>query len=181
MGEISGALLGQQIPARGKETLPLIFGVTIIGIGMILVRKASYLHVVVLALILGALLGELLYLERILGFMIRKTIQWSSKHGGTVDDGFIVHYVTLISAVCFGSMEIFGAIDEGIAGNPSIFFTKAVLGLASGVIFGASLGGRISLVAIPQFLVLVVLYLSANFFMPFMSPTMLNDFLPAAA
>ena len=51
LGGISGALVGKRIPERVKETLPLIFGVTIIGIGMILVGKASSLQVVVLALI----------------------------------------------------------------------------------------------------------------------------------
>lgn len=176
IGGIAGVVFGRWIPERIKETLPLIFGVVTIGIGVTLVGNASYLHIVVLALIIGSFLGELMYLENILGYMIRKTMKWSSSHGDKVDDGFIVHYITLISAFCFGSMGLFGAINEGITGDPAILFTKAVLDLFSGIIFGAALGGRVSLIAIPQFLILISLYFSASFFMPFMSESMSNDF-----
>ena len=73
-------------------------------------------------------------------------------------------------------MGLFGAMNEGITGNPNILFTKAVLDLFSGIIFGAALGIRVSFIAIPQFLTLIALYFSASAIMPYVSESMLNDF-----
>ncbi|MDL2307345.1 DUF554 domain-containing protein [Desulfovibrio sp. OttesenSCG-928-C06] len=176
IGGVIGVLAGHVIPKRVKETLPLIFGVITIGMGTSLIDKASYMHVVVMALITGTFIGEMCKVEDGLELAIRKSMRWSKTHGQSVDDGFIVQYITLISAFCFGSMGIFGAINEGITGNPSILFTKAVLDLFSGIIFGALLGIRVSLIAIPQFILLASLYLSATAIMPCVTDSMLNDF-----
>lgn len=176
LGGILGVVFGRWIPDRVKKTLPLIFGVITISLGATLVGKASHLHVVVMALILGSFIGELLYVEHGLEFVIRKCVQWSWKSGRVVDDGFIIQYITLISAFCFGSMGLFGAMNEGITGDPGILLTKAVLDLFSGIIFGAAMGLRVSLIAIPQFITLAVLYWSSAFIMPFISAPMLNDF-----
>ena len=176
LGGLAGAFFGVWIPERVKTTLPLIFGVITISIGATLVDKASHMHMVVLALILGSFLGELFKVEYGLEFVIRKSIRWSKKHDNILDDAFIIQYITLISAFCFGSMGLFGAFNEGITGNPAILFTKAVLDLFSGLIFGATMGIRVSFIALPQFLILVGLYVSANVIAPFISEAMLQDF-----
>ena len=93
-----------------------------------------------------------------------------------IDDEFIIQYITLISAFCFGSMGMFGAFNEGITGNPAILFTKAVLDLFSGLIFGATMGIRVSFIAVPQFIILIGLYSSANLVAPVISEPMLQDF-----
>lgn len=176
LGGVAGVLFGPLIPARVKDTLPLIFGVITVCIGATLVGKASHMHVVVLALITGSFLGELCYAERGLEYVIRRCVGWSRKHDGAVDEGFIIQFITLISAFCFGSMGLFGAMNEGITNDPSILFTKAVLDLFSGIIFGATLGLRVSLIAVPQFLTLAALYFSASSIMPYVNEQMLNDF-----
>lgn len=176
LGGITGVFFGRWIPTRVKETLPLIFGVIITGLGTTLVGKASHLHIVVMALILGSFLGEMMYIERCLATGIRKSLQWSRKHDHATDDAFVIQFITLISIFCFGSMGIFGAITEGITGKPDILFTKAVLDLFTGMIFGATMGIRVSLIAVPQFITLAALYSSASLIMPYISQAMLNDF-----
>ena len=176
LGGIAGVLFGRFLPTRVKDTLPLIFGIITISLGASLVGKASYLHVVVMALILGSFVGELCYVERGLELVIRKSVQWSRKRDRVIDEGFIIQYVTLISVFCFGSMGMFGAITEGITGKPDILLTKAVLDLFTALIFGAAMGMRVSLIALPQFLILAALYLSAGAIMPYISEPMLNDF-----
>lgn len=176
IGGLAGAAFGKYLPARIKDSLPLVFGVITVSIGASLVGKAAYLHMVVAALIIGTFLGELFKLERGLEFTIRKSMEWSRKHDRPVEDGFIIQYVTLISAFCFGSMGLFGAFNEGVTGNPEILFTKAVLDLFTGLIFGAVMGLRVSLIAIPQFVILAILYFSATALVPFISKPMLDDF-----
>ncbi|MCC8194203.1 MAG: DUF554 domain-containing protein, partial [Deltaproteobacteria bacterium] len=145
-------------------------------IGASLVGKAVHLPMVVTALIAGTFLGELLHMEKGLEVLIRKAMRWSRRRNKQVEDGFIIQYVTLISAFCFGSMGLFGAFSEGVTGNPEILLTKAVLDLFSGLIFGAILGARVSFIAVPQFGILAVLYCSAEVLAPHISDAMLLDF-----
>ena len=127
-----------------------------------LVNKASALPVVVMALIVGSVIGELVFAESFLAKCIRALFRLAkSKHCG--NETYIVNIITLVSAFCFGSMGIFGAINEGITGSTDILLTKAVLDLFSGI-------------AIPQFAILVLLYASAAFLAPYMTPGMLSDF-----
>lgn len=176
LGGICGVLFGSRVPKRVKETLPLVFGVVTIGIGTTLVGKSSALHVVVLALIIGTFLGELCCVELGLEKAIRASMKWSRGHNHALNDTFIIQFITLISVFCFSSMGIFGAITEGVTGKSDILLVKSVLDFFSGIIFGAVLGIRVSLIAVPQFLVLAGLYLAAPFLMHFATPAMLNDF-----
>lgn len=177
VGGVLGLLLGRVLPERVKNTLPLIFGVVTISLGTTLVGKATHFPVVVMTLILGAFIGELLFVERGLEKLLRYLVGLSRKQ--KVDDHFIVQFITLVAAICFGSMGLFGAVNEGITGNPEILLTKAVLDLFSGIIFGAAMGWRVSLIAIPQFAILAALYLSGAFLMRFVSPDMLANFTSA--
>ena len=87
-----------------------------------------------------------------------------------------MNIITLVSAFCFGSMGIFGAINEGITGSTDILLTKAVLDLFSGIVFGTLFGLSVSLIAIPQCAIRALLYASAAFLAPYMTPGMLSDF-----
>ncbi|MDL2279179.1 DUF554 domain-containing protein [Desulfovibrio sp. OttesenSCG-928-G11] len=176
LGGLTGVLVGRWIPERVKTTLPLIFGVVTIAIGTTLTDKSAHMHVVVLALIAGAFIGEMCYMEKGLENVIRKSVAWSRSKGKHIDENFIIQYVTLLSAFCFGSMGLFGAVQEGITGDPSILFIKAVLDLFSGLIFGAAMGIQVSFIAVPQFLILAGLYWSAGAVVSLLSPSMLQDF-----
>ena len=63
VGGLAGTLFSGFIPKRVKETLPLIFGVITLCMGSTLVNKASALPVVVMALIVGSVIGELVFAE----------------------------------------------------------------------------------------------------------------------
>lgn len=175
IGGLAGTLFSGLIPNRVKETLPLIFGVITLCMGSTLVNKASALPVVVMALIVGSVIGELIFAESFLAKCIRALFRLAkSKHCG--NETYIVNIITLVSAFCFGSMGIFGAINEGITGSTDILLTKAVLDLFSGIVFGTLFGLSVSLIAIPQFAILSLLYVSAAFLAPYMTPGMLSDF-----
>ncbi len=175
LGGVIGACCSAIIPARIKETLPLIFGVITLCMGSVLVNKAAAFPVVVMALIMGSCLGELFFAETFLARCIRTLFRVAkSKHYG--NETYIVNIITLISAFCFGSMGIFGAINEAMTGDATILFTKAVLDLFSGVVFGTLFGISVSLIAIPQFLILALLYLAVHLASPQMPPAALGDF-----
>lgn len=174
IGGVLGALLGTYMPKRVKETLPLIFGVITISLGVSLVGQAEHFPVVVIALIVGAFIGELCYAEKGLEIVIKKIMPNSGDN--LLPQNHIMQFVTLIAAFCFGSMGIFGAVNEGISGDPSVLIVKAALDFFSGLIFGSVLGVRVALIAIPQFIILIALYFSATLVMSYISPAMFSNF-----
>lgn len=175
-GSIIGAIFASCIPLRVKSSLPLMVGIITLSLGSSLTGKAAHFPVVVLSIIVGAAIGELFYFERGLETAIRRLMAHSKEKGGVTREEFVLQYITLISALCFGSMGLFGALEEGITGNVGILLTKSVLDLCSGIIFGASMGARIGLIAIPQFVILAGLCWSGSLIMPLITAEMLQNF-----
>lgn len=169
-GGLAGAYSSHLVPKRIKESLPPIFGVVTLCMGMTLVNKVAAMPVVVAALLLGTLLGELFFAERLLSAIIKKLLLATRRRDMPVDEATVLSLVTLVSAFCFGSMGIFGAVTEAITGKPDILLAKAVLDIFSGLLFGAVFGGIVGCIALPQFAVLTLCYLCGNFCAPFMTP-----------
>lgn len=72
LGGVFGALLSQRLPERIRVSMTSIFGLASLGIGILLVVKCANLPAMVLATLLGALIGEICLLEK-------ASIQWSPK------------------------------------------------------------------------------------------------------
>lgn len=181
LGAIFGAALRHGAPDRVKKALPLTCGVISIGIGSILSNKAQALPAVSLALLAGALIGELLFLEHgverfvhwMQGILARHTTERGSQHDS---EQFIVKFVSISVLFCASGMGIFGAIQEGMTGEANILLAKAVLDLFTAAIFAADLGFGVALIALPQLLMQSALFLGARQLMPLTTPAMLADF-----
>lgn len=64
LGGVLGTLLSQHLPERIRVSMTSIFGLASLGIGILLVIKCANLPVMVLATLVGALIGELCHLEK---------------------------------------------------------------------------------------------------------------------
>lgn len=100
----------------------------------------------ILSLALGALLGELINLEE--GFA--RFGGWLRDRTGNQGDGqFIDAFVTTSLTICVGAMGILGSIQDGVSGDQSTLFAKAVLDLVIVMMMTASLGRGCIFSAIP--------------------------------
>lgn len=72
-GGVIGALLSQRLPERIRVSMTSIFGLCSLGIGILLVMKCANLPVMVLATLVGALIGEFCLLEKALMAQSRKS------------------------------------------------------------------------------------------------------------
>lgn len=180
VGGIIGAVFADIFPERLKKALPSIFGIITLCLGATLVGKAAALPVVTVSLILGTMLGEILYAEALLQKALRAIFGLlKSKRLG--DENFFLMVITLVAAFCFGSMGFLGAFHEGLTGKPDILLTKAALDMFSGVVFGSILGFSVSLIALPQFAILALIYMGATTIAPLMPPPCSTTLRPAAA
>jgi len=135
IGGVVGAVAGPYIPERLKKALPLICGLISISIGTVMINKVYALPPVALALLMGTRLGEGLCLEKrleaIIGWIqhLSKTFQ-TGGHATPLSEEFMLKFVTVLVLFSVNGMGIFGAMHEGMTGDPKILLAKSVLDLS---------------------------------------------------
>ncbi len=110
----------------------------------------------VVSLIIGSLAGEILRLDDHLeSFSKRVESRFSAS-------GFAASLMNASVLFCVGAMAIIGSIQEGLTGDPSILYVKAVLDTVSAVIFGATLGMGVIFSSVPVFVYQGLITISAG-------------------
>ncbi|VDR24683.1 Protein of uncharacterised function (DUF554) [Raoultella terrigena] len=129
LGGIIGALLSQRLPERIRTAMTSIFGLASLGIGILLVIKCANLPVMVLATLLGALLGEVCNMEKGTNALVGKLQQIFSPKGKrrvAAHDSFVQSYVAIIVLFCASGTGIFGAMREGMTGDAQHSYCQSV-------------------------------------------------------
>ena len=176
LGGVLGAVLSQRLPERIRVSMPSIFGLASLGIGILLVIKCANLPVMVLATLLGALIGEFCYLEKGINNAVSKAKNLiarpgKAKHG--THETFIQNYVAIIILFCASGTGIFGSMQEEMTGDPSILIAKAFLDFFTATIFATTLGIA---VCVPMLLIQLALATCATLILPLTTPAMMADF-----
>ncbi len=172
IGGILGALFSKRISRNVLEQLPIVFGLSAIAISIVLISKIENLTPVILALIVGTIIGEVLELENKLRAGIGKIVTATSGK----DEHRTEMLITIFVLFCFSGTGIFGALNEGFTGDSTILIAKSVMDFFTATIFGASAGYLVSAIAIPQCCISMFLFKSATVVVPLLSVAMLSDF-----
>ena len=123
-GSLLGLLLGNRLPKRMQESVMIGLGLLVFYLGMDNAGKTGNLIIVLLALLIGVIIGELLRidlaLERLAGWLQRR-------FAGKVTEGeedseavifererFINGFVTTSLVYCIGPLTIIGSIQDGM-------------------------------------------------------------------
>lgn len=181
LGGIAGTLLGNKLPEKYKEQLNLIFGLCSMGMGISSIVLMKYMPAVVFALIIGTIVGLVFKLgdkvyelcSKLQKVMIRIV---PKKETNMSETEFLATLITVIVLFCSSGMGIYGSLSEGMTGDSSLLITKSILDFFTAAIFACNLGYIVSLIAVPQFVIFTILFLSASFIVPLTTPDMIADF-----
>ena len=156
-GGLCGWGFGKVLRERHQETLTMACGVSTLFIGVAGAIKQMLLNdglpgggtmLVVACLALGALVGEIIDIER----WFERFGEWLKvKTGNAKDKGFVNGFVTASLTVCIGAMAVVGSIQDGISGDWSTLGAKSVLDLIIIMVMTCSLGKGCVFSAIPVF------------------------------
>lgn len=175
VGSILGIILGKRLPDNLKHALNNILGIAAISMGIVLIMRQHTLSAVVLAVVLGCVLGELLQLEsRInngVSAIVAKLMQ-----GTNADEAFLIQVSAVVVLFCCGGTGWYGALNEGLTGDGSILITKSILDFVTAVIFGSLLGKIVPVMCIPQAIVYTILFLVSGLIQPYITQEMIADF-----
>lgn len=152
IGVIGGGLLGlivkKGLSERFQNILIQAVGLSVIFLGiigtaeqMLIIRdgrlQSQGTMMVIASLACGALLGELINIEKHteeFGGWIKK------KTGSSGDVRFVEGFVNTSLTICIGAMAVVGAIQDGISGDISMLCAKAVLDAIIVFVMASSLG-----------------------------------------
>jgi uncharacterized membrane protein YqgA involved in biofilm formation len=180
VGGLVGAFLGSRLPERLRTALPLTFGLASMGLGISMIVKLQHLPAVILALIIGAILGELVSLEKVVGSLgtsMKGVVERVfPPRAGLSQEEFIEKFVAILVLFCASGTGIFGAMKEGMTGDSQILFTKSILDFFTSGIFATALGFAVASICVPQFIIQIALVAAATFIMPMTNPSMIADF-----
>ena len=181
---IGGGLLGlifrKSLPQRFQITLMQALGLSSIFIGiagalekmLVIQVRVQGTMLAVLSLAAGALLGEGINLE----YRFEQFGSWlKKKTGSDEDDRFMEAFLTASLTICVGAMAIVGALQDGLAADPSLLITKAVLDCLIIMIFTSALGKGAIFSVIPLVLFQGSITLLARLIAPVLSDGMIAN------
>ena len=181
IGGLLGAAARNKLSESFKDKLNMIFGVCAMAMGISSIILMKNMPAVVLSVILGTILGHLLGFEKWvtrLGAALQRLLirlGVGQKQGSSQSD-YDQQFLTVIVLFCASGTGIYGAMVSGMDGDHSILIAKAILDLFTALIFACTLGLPVSLIAVPQFAVLFLLFLGGGLIFPLTTPDMVNDF-----
>lgn len=181
LGGAVGAVSENLLSRDFKEKINMIFGVCSMGMGISTIVLMKNMPAVIFSLIIGTSIGLAFHLgdkinslAQIMQKMISKIIKNNSKD--SLQEEYVATLVTCIVLFCASGTGVYGAIVSGMTGDHSILIAKSILDLFTGMIFACTLGAVVSVVAIPQFIIFILLFLLAGFIYPMTNESMILDF-----
>jgi uncharacterized protein len=136
VGGLVGWKVGDRIPERVSQSLFAVLGLFTLLIGVLDAISTRNPLILLGALLIGTLVGELLDLDGALsrfGDVLQKRL---AREGSRLSEAF----VTSSLVFCVGPLSILGSLANGLYGNPSTLAVKAVLDGFAALAFSATLG-----------------------------------------
>ena len=174
-GAVIGVIIGKKLPEYMKTALNNILGIAAVTMGVVLIMRQHTLSAVVLSVILGCIVGELLYLEAAINKGVT-TVVGKLIRGTNTDENFLIQVSAVVILFCCGGTGWYGALNEGLTGDGSILITKAILDCVTAIIFGSLLGKIVPMLCVPQAIVYACLFLVSGLVQPYITPEMIQDF-----
>ncbi len=157
-GGLAGMLLKGGIPEKINDTIMKGIGLCVILIGISSALEVENTIVVILAMVIGGVAGELIDIDKRLNNLGDRVETMLKGKGGKVSEGF----VTATLVYCIGAMAVVGSLESGITGNHQTLFAKSVLDGVSSIVFASSLGIGVALSSISVFIYQGIITLAAS-------------------
>ena len=177
LGGILGCFIKKILPQRMVEMLYMTFGFCALTIGIISIIKLDSLTVVILAVIIGAVIGELCHIEDGVRRLIRFSLSKVSRDGDQDDNDRRMELLCLAMAIiCFSGTGIFGALSEGLDGDHSVLLAKSVLDLFTIMVIATTTGWFVTLFSVPQTAIYLLFFFAASLISPALSAEAIANF-----
>lgn len=181
IGGIVGAVLGNKLTDNFKDKINMIFGCCSMSMGISSIVLMENMPAVVFSIIIGTGIGLAIHLGdkiNVAGGAMQRVVSKVIKADTSklTQEEFDATLLTVIVLFCASGTGIYGSLVAGMSGDHSVLMAKSILDLFTALIFACSLGAVVCVVAVPQFIFFLVLFLLGGVIIPHTTPSMINDF-----
>ena len=173
LGTLLGLLLKKDLPERFQDVIMKGLALCVLLIGISGALKGENTLIAILSIAIGAIIGEIIDLDRRLNNLGQLLEARFSKGDGeqTVARAF----VTSSLLFCVGAMAIVGSLQSGLTGDHEMIYTKSMLDGISSIIFASSLGYGVVFSAVAVFVYQGAIVLLAQWIAPFLSDAVIAE------
>lgn len=169
VGSLLGLLFRRGIPQRVSGAVMIGLGLCTVYIGVEGALEGQNVLIVIGAIVLGSIVGTLLNIDGAID-RLGKWVEGKFRRGEGETVSVAEGFVTASLLFCVGAMTINGAIESGVKGDDTIYFTKATLDLFSSMMLSAGLGIGVMLSAAFVLVFQGLLVLLAGVIAPALTP-----------
>jgi hypothetical protein len=144
-GSAVGLLFHAKLPPRLGAIAFQGIGLFTLFLGFTMAAKTRNLLVLIFSIVLGAITGELIDIER----HLNRLGEWLKRRLRLGGERFAEGMVAAFLLFCMGSMTVLGAIEEGLGGKPNLLVAKSVLDGFASIALSATLGAGVPFSVIP--------------------------------
>ncbi|ABZ83647.1 membrane protein, putative [Heliomicrobium modesticaldum Ice1] len=170
-GAVVGAVFQKAISERFKVTVMQGIGLSVCLIGMQMALQSKNPLIVVASLVLGGILGEAVAIEA----KLERFGKWLESKVGSHYGDVAKAFVTASLIYCVGAMAIMGSLQDGLTGDASVLFVKAMLDGITAIILASTLGIGVALSALPLFVYQGAITMTASYIQPFLQHGMIAE------
>ena len=183
LGGIIGMLFGKKMKEPFRESVMNVLGLAVMFVGLggalsrMLKLNGSGLEtygtmMMIICLVLGTVLGEILNLEKHLetfGEWLKRKVRAKN------DNRFVDAFVSTSLVVCVGAMAIVGSIEDGLTGDHTTLFAKALLDFLIVIVMASSMGLGCMFAFIPIGILQGSVTLVAGLIKPYVTDALVGD------
>jgi hypothetical protein len=145
LGSLIGLMINRKLPAAIVRIIFQAIGLFTLVLGMSMALRTEHYLIVIVSLVLGAVCGEWIDLDR-------RLTRWSERLKSRLKLGnekFSEGLLTAFLLYCMGAMTIMGAIEEGVEGTYEILLLKSLMDGVSSIALASGLGIGVMFSSIP--------------------------------
>ena len=179
-GSLLGLLFKKGIPEKVSRAVMIALGLFTLYIGIDGALGTQSPLIVVASLVLGAIVGTLLNIDGAinrLGLWAERKFKRGDGETVSIAEGFM----TASLLFCVGAMTVNGAIEAGVQGKNTLFFTKALMDLVSSTMLASGLGFGVMLSAVFVLVFQGLLVLLAGWIAPVLTPAAIAEMTAAGS
>lgn len=145
VGSLIGIVFKSRLPERFIKIFFQVIGLFTLYLGFSMALKSTHVLQMVFSLIIGAVIGESLHLDR----GLEKLAAFIKKRFKSNNERFSDGLLTAFLLYCMGSLTILGAIQEGMTGDAHLLFIKSLMDGVSSIALASGLGVGVLFSAVP--------------------------------
>lgn len=177
VGGVVGLIINKGIPERLNKSIMDGLALVIIYMGVSGALKGDNPLYVVISMSIGAFIGELIDLDKLLnkfGEFIDKKLTKNKESESNEENKLSRGFVSASLLFCVGAMAVVGSIQSGLSSDYSTLFAKSVLDGVSSIFFAASMGIGVILASAAVFIYEGVITLGAGALSSILSDPVIN-------